>query len=74
MLTKGDELRDRVEARKHELMAKLHDLKADTRKEARAQRDHIQHSLEELEAHIKNGWEKIDNTVRAKLDKWLAGD
>ena len=38
MLDKGDELRDRIEARKHELMSKLHDLKADTRAEARESR------------------------------------
>ncbi len=74
MLDKSDELRDRVEARKHELLSKLHDLKADTRKDAAERRDRVQRKLDELELHLKNGWNKVDLAVRQKLDKWLAND
>jgi len=74
MLDKGDELRDRIEARKHELLSKMHDLKADGRAEARERREKLQHKLDELELHLKSGWDKIDNAVRQKLDKWLASD
>ncbi len=74
MLDKGDELRDRVEARKHELLSRLHDMKADTRADAREHRARLQRKLDELELHLKNGWDKIVNAVRQKLDKWLAND
>jgi hypothetical protein len=35
VVTSNDELKDRIEARTHEMMAKLRALKADTRREAR---------------------------------------
>jgi hypothetical protein len=66
-----DELRDRVEAHKHELASKLHDLKADVSKEARARREQLQKQLDELASHLKDGWEKVDSAARSKLDKWL---
>jgi hypothetical protein len=71
MLEKADELRDRVEARKHELLAKYNELKADTRREAAEARARFQARLDELEQHIKTGWTKINDDVRAKLNQWL---
>jgi len=71
MLDKSDELRDRVEARKHELLAKYNELKADSRKEAAEARTRLKTRLDELEAHLKAGWAKINNDVRTKLNRWL---
>ncbi len=71
MLNKSDELRDRVEVRKHELLAAYNQAKADARKEASAARDKAKAKLDELEAHLKDGWEKVNDSVRLKLDKWL---
>jgi hypothetical protein len=71
MLNKSDELRDRVEARKHELLAAYNLAKADARKDASAARDKMKAKLDELEAHLKDGWEKVNDSVRVKLDKWL---
>ncbi|HUJ57505.1 MAG TPA: hypothetical protein VLX92_03405 [Kofleriaceae bacterium] len=65
-------LKDRVEARKHELLAKYNDLKADTRAEAAAQRVKLKHKLDELENHLKGGWDKVNASVKEKLDSWLA--
>lgn len=74
MLDKSDELKDRIEARKHELLAKYNELKADGRKEAGQKRDQIKAKLDELETDLKEGWDKVSDNVRAKLNKWLDRD
>jgi hypothetical protein len=71
MLSKSDELRDRIEARKHELLAKLSELKADSRRDAADAHTRVKAKLEELELHLKNGWDKVSDDVRTKLNKWL---
>jgi hypothetical protein len=71
MLDKSDELRDRVEARKHELLAKYNELKADSRRDASDARDKVKAKLDELETHLKNGWAKVSDDVRTKLNRWL---
>ena len=71
MLEKSDELRDRVEARKHELLAKYNELKADSRREAAEACTRVKARLDEVERHLKDGWGKINDEVRTKLSKWL---
>ena len=71
MLDKSDELRDRIEARKHELLAKYNELKADSRKEVGETRAKLKARLDELEAHLKVGWAKVNDDVRVKLNRWL---
>lgn len=68
---KSEELRDRVEARKHELLAKYNELKADSRKEAAEARTRLKAKLDELETHLKLGWAKVNDEVRTKLSQWL---
>ena len=70
-MDKSDELRDRIEARKHELLAKYNELKADTRKEAGEASARVKAKLDELEAHLKLGWAKVNDEVRTKLNQWL---
>ena len=71
MLEKSDELRDRVEARKHELLAKYNELKADSRREAAEARTRVKARLDEVERYLKSGWDKITDDVRTTLNKWL---
>jgi len=71
MLDKSDELRDRVEARKHELLAKYNELKADSRRDAAEARDKVKAKLDELEGHLKTGWTKVSDDIRTKLNRWL---
>jgi hypothetical protein len=72
MLDKSDELRDRIEARKHELLSRYNDLKADARQDASEHRTRLKAKLDELEAHLKLGWAKVNDDVRTKLSQWLA--
>ncbi len=74
MLDRADELRDRVEARRHELLSKYNDLKADTRHEAIEARAKLKAKLDEVELYLKSGWTKLSADVRAKLDHWLERD
>ena len=71
MLGKSDELRDRIEARKHELLAKYNELKADSRHDAADARTRVKAKLDELELHLKSGWDKVSDDVRTRLNKWL---
>ena len=74
MLNRTDELKDRVDARKHELLSKFNELKADTRHEAIEARAKVKEKLDELELYLKVGWDKVNDGVHAKLDKWLQKD
>jgi uncharacterized coiled-coil DUF342 family protein len=74
MLTKTDELKDRIDVRKHELLKRFSELKADTRHEAIEARAKVKQKLDELEQHLKSGWDKVSETTQAKLDKWLKSD
>jgi hypothetical protein len=66
-----DELKDRIEAKKHELLAKISEMKADSRAEVKVQHDKLRAKLHELETHLKDGWDKVTNDVAAKLNEWL---
>jgi hypothetical protein len=67
MGNKTEELKDRIQAKKHELMSRLSELKADSRAEAREQTARIKLRLDELEGHLKEGWDK----AQLKLNEWL---
>ncbi len=67
MLSKHDELRGRVEARKHELLAKYDQVKADTRHEAAAARTRLKVRFDKLELHFRTGSAKVHGGARTKL-------
>ena len=67
MSNKTNELKDRIEAKKHELLARLNELKADSRAEASEQSSKIKLKLDELEDTLKEGWDK----AAVKLNSWL---
>jgi hypothetical protein len=74
MSLRTDELKNRIEARKHELLAKLSELKADARAEAAERRDAIKQRLDEVEAYLKDGWDNVSSAVEQKLNGWLDRD
>jgi uncharacterized protein YdhG (YjbR/CyaY superfamily) len=67
MGNKTEELKDRIEAKKHELLARLSELKADSRAEAREQQSRIKLKLDELEGYLKEGVDK----AQLKINEWL---
>jgi hypothetical protein len=70
------DLESRVAARRAELIAKLVELKADTRREAIEGRDKLKAKLSELAHIVKwgivDGWASLGGPVTHKLDQWLA--
>ena len=67
MLDKSDELKDRVEARKHQMLSKYNELKADTRKEADEARRKLKARLDEIEDTLKSGWNNISDAANRPL-------
>jgi hypothetical protein len=74
MLTRRDELKDQIEVRKHALLKQFAELKADTRMDAIKARDQVKARLDELEAYLKAGWDKVTAETQSKLDEWLRKD
>jgi chaperonin cofactor prefoldin len=65
------ELRDRVEARKRELEARIATLKADARASARDEVNELDAKLRDLQQTTKEGWEALTEATAAKLNQWL---
>src|SRR5262245_40068230 len=68
---RAEELKDRVEAKRHALREQLVALTADTRYEAVAARTRICRGLAEVESYLFNGWNNVSESVQAKLREWV---
>jgi hypothetical protein len=66
-----EELKDRVEAKRHELRQKLVQLTSDTRYEAVAARTRIRRGLAEVESYLYDGWNNVSEQVQSKLRDWV---
>ena len=71
MISRQEELKDRIKAKQRELEARFNELKADSRSEARDERDRVRSRLDELQEAIKDGWDNLSDRVTAKLNTWL---
>lgn len=56
MLTRKEELKDRIESNQQQLQARLAELEGDTRSEAAQERSAIRAKLAELEEHPMRDW------------------
>jgi F0F1-type ATP synthase membrane subunit b/b' len=74
MLGRSEELKDRVEARRHQLLSKYNELKADVRQEASDARKRLKARLDELEDTLKTGWTNMSDAAKARLNQWLDRD
>jgi hypothetical protein len=71
MISNTEELKNRIKAKQHELQARYEELKADSRSEARGEREKVKSRLDELQETIKDGWDNLSDKVSAKLNNWL---
>ena len=71
MIDNKEELKDRVKAKQRELQSRYHELKADSRAEARQESGKIRRKLDELQETMKEGWDDLTESVTAKLNEWL---
>ena len=65
------ELKDRVEAKRKRLEARISELKADTRAEAREESGKLQRKLEEIKDATSEGWDDLSDKAAARLNKLL---
>lgn len=47
------------------------ELEADARAAAREERSRVKNKLEELQRHLRSGWDKMTDKVEHKLNEWL---
>lgn len=73
-MSQVDELKDRVEAKKLSLQAKIKELQADTRATSRQEAQRLQSKLDSLSDSAKEGWGNMTEAVAAKLNAWLKDD
>ena len=73
-MSQTDELKDRVEAKKLSLQAKIKELQADARSTSREEAKNLQSKLEALTDSVKDGWDDMSEAVASKLNDWLKDD
>ena len=73
-MSQTDELKDRVEAKKLSLQAKIKELQADARSTSRDEAEKLQSKLEALTDSVKDGWDDVTEAVAGKLNDWLKDD
>jgi hypothetical protein len=71
MLSNTDQLKDRINVKKHQLLARLGELQADTRKEAAAARASVQRKLADLDDALGDGWDNLTEAAAKRLNEWL---
>lgn len=70
-MSREEELKDRIKAKQKEIEARYHQLKADSRADARDERDRLKSKLDELQEMTRAGWDRMSDSVRNKLNDWL---
>ena len=73
-MSQVDELKDRVEAKKLSLQAKIKELQADARSTSREEAQNLQSKLDALTDSVKDGWDDVTEAVASKLNAWLKDD
>lgn len=70
-MSEKKELKDRVEARRKRLEARISELKADSRAQAREERDKLQKKLDGIKSATSEGWENLSDKAAARLNELL---
>jgi hypothetical protein len=73
-MSQKDELKNRVEAKKLSLQAKIKELQADASSESREEMRKLQAKLDTLGESVKDGWDDLTEKVSGKLNEWLKND
>ena len=66
-----DELKNRVEARKHDIEAEIARLKADAGEKQRDRIERLEKRLQEASDVVKGGWQDLSDSVVSQLNDWL---
>lgn len=73
-----DELKTRIEAKRHELQARLNEVKAnaqqvaaDAKADAKEELGHLETKLKDLSELLREGWDNLTDRVSDQLRSWL---
>jgi hypothetical protein len=73
-MSQKDELKNRVEAKKLRLQAKIKELQADASSTSRDEVNKLQTKLDGLSESVKDGWDDLTDAISGKLNEWLKDD
>lgn len=73
-MSSTDELKDRIEAKKHELQKEIAELKADSSEKGRQRIGSLEAKIEELDGHLRSSWDNLSDAVVGKLNQLLKDD
>lgn len=71
MLKEKEILKDRVEAKRKELEARLSELKADTREGSSEKIKEVREALDDLGAAAKEGWDNLSELAAKRINEIL---
>lgn len=71
MTSQDKELKDRVEAKRKRIEARIHELKADSAEASRKKIESLQQELNEVTDAIRDGYENLSDKAMAKVNEWL---
>ena len=73
-----DELKTRIEAKRHELQARLNELKAnaqqvasDAKADAKEELSNLETKLKDLSELLREGWDNVTDRIGDQLRSWL---
>lgn len=66
-----NELKQRIQARRQHIEAELADLRAHGERAAQESRERLRAALDDLECHLKHGWDHMSEAVAGRLNDWL---
>ena len=65
------ELKNRVEAKRHEIEAEIARLKADAEQDHRERIERLESRIQRLGDSLEDGWKNLSDSVVNKLNDWL---
>jgi hypothetical protein len=71
MVDRKAELRDRIEAKKRAIEARLLKLRAQSRGAVNDEVERLEDKLRALKKTMKGGWSRLSDAVAGKLSAWL---
>jgi hypothetical protein len=66
-----EQLKDRIEAKWKHTEARILELKADANEKSHAKAKELEKQLEEIERHISDGYDNLQEATVSKLNEWL---
>lgn len=65
------QLKDRIEAKRKHIEARILELKADASEKSHAKAKELEHELRDLKRYLSDGYENLQDATVSKLNEWL---